>query len=83
MHGKSYYPTRRMLQNAEVIEAADPVLRLVHPVLERLRDRTGESVLLAQHAEHNIMILDVVESVRPWLTVISGTLSAVMRSIMA
>lgn len=62
VQSKSYYPTRRMLQNAQVIESADPVLRVVHPVLEQLRDRTGESVLVAQHSEHNIMILDVVES---------------------
>jgi DNA-binding IclR family transcriptional regulator len=62
LHGKTYYPTRRMLQNAQVIDVSDPVLRLAHPVLEALRDKTGESALVAQHAEHNIMILDVVES---------------------
>ncbi len=62
LQGKSYYPTRRGFENAKLIDAADPLLRIAHPVLERLRDETGESALIAQHAEHNIMILDIVES---------------------
>jgi len=62
VQGKSYYPTRRMLKSAEIIDARDPVLTVLHPVLAELRDSTGESVLLGQHAEHHVMVLDVVES---------------------
>jgi DNA-binding IclR family transcriptional regulator len=62
LQGKSYYPTRRMLQHTQAIDASDPVLRVLHPVLERLRDATGESALLAQQADQSLMVLDVVES---------------------
>src|ERR1700704_1651179 len=60
--GKSYYPTKRMLKNTEVIAASDPVVAMLSPMLEELRDGTSESVLLGKHAEHHVMVLDVVES---------------------
>jgi len=62
LQGKSYYPTKRMLRAAEHIDKRDPLASLLGSVLEGLRDQTGESVILAQQAEHQAMILDVIES---------------------
>lgn len=62
LNGKSYYPTKRMLKSAETIARHDPVLNMLGPALEALRDRTGESVILGQHAERNVMLVEVVES---------------------
>lgn len=60
--GKTYYPTKRMLKSCEAIDARDPVLGMLNPMLEALRDATGESVLLGQHAEQHVVVLNVVES---------------------
>lgn len=60
--GKSYYPTKRLLQAANAIAARDPVASVLLPVLESLRDATGESVILAQRAGNEALIIDVVES---------------------
>jgi IclR family transcriptional regulator, acetate operon repressor len=60
--GKSYYPTKRMLKSAEVIAASDPVVAMLSPMLEELRDVTGESVLLGKHAEEHVLVLDLAES---------------------
>lgn len=62
LSGKSYYPTKRMLQAAETIAARDPVASLLGTTLEDLRDTTGESVILAQQADAQAIIIDVVES---------------------
>ena len=62
LSGKSYYPTRRLRQAAEAIAARDPVASVLEPVLERLRDQTGESVILAQQAGAQALILEVIES---------------------
>lgn len=62
LRGKAFYPTRRMLHNAEVIAGSDPVLSVLHPEIEALRDSTGESVILGQQMERQAMILDVCES---------------------
>jgi IclR family acetate operon transcriptional repressor len=59
---KNYYPTKRMLRNAEKISLHDPVLNLVGPAMEVLRDRTGESVLIAQLQGEQALVLDVFES---------------------
>ena len=59
---KSYYPTRRMLRNAESIALHDPVLKLLLPCMEALRDSAGESVLVAQQSGTQALLLEVVES---------------------
>jgi IclR family transcriptional regulator, acetate operon repressor len=59
---KSYYPTRKMLENAQHISSHDPLLKLVAPYMEELRDATGESVLVAQLTGHQALILAVLES---------------------
>lgn len=59
---KSYYPTRRMFENAQQISSHDPLLKLIAPHMEKLRDATGESVLLAQLTGQQALVLDVLES---------------------
>lgn len=59
---KSYYPSKRMLRNAEAIARHDPLLNLLLPAMEKLRDATGESVLLAQLSGDKALLLEVVES---------------------
>lgn len=59
---KSYYPTRRMLRNAEAIAVHDPVLKVLTPHMEALRDSVGESVLVAQQSGTQALLLEVVES---------------------
>ena len=62
LRGKAFYPTRRMLHNVAAIADNDPVLSALHPELESLRDRTGESIILGQQVDRQAMILDVCES---------------------
>jgi len=59
---KSYYPTKRLLQHAQAISAHDPLVRLLAPDLERLRDETGESVVLGQRSQDHVVMLEVIES---------------------
>jgi IclR family acetate operon transcriptional repressor len=57
-----YYPTRRLLEHAQVIAANDPVVQRVEPMMTRLRDETGESVVLARFAGDRVLYLLIVES---------------------
>ena len=59
---KSYYPTKRLLRDALAIAQHDPMLKLLAPALEALRDETGESVVLGQQSQHQAVMLDVLES---------------------
>ncbi len=59
---KSYYPTKRLLRDALAIAEHDPLLNLLGPVLEELRDETGESIVLGQQSQHQAVMLDVLES---------------------
>jgi IclR family transcriptional regulator, acetate operon repressor len=60
--GRSIYPTKRLLQIAEVISANDPVLRRLAPLLADLRDASGETVILGKRQENIVVYLDVAES---------------------
>ncbi len=59
---KSYYPTKQLLQKAEAIAAHDPIIMLLAPALEKLRDETGESVVLGQRSGDHVVMLEVIES---------------------
>jgi IclR family acetate operon transcriptional repressor len=59
---KSYYPTKQLLQHAKAIASHDPIAVLLGPALERLRDETGETVILGQRSHKDVMMLEVVES---------------------
>lgn len=58
----TYYPTNRLLQVARGIADHDPLTSRIAPVLEQLRDETGETVVLAKRQDAKALFLDVVES---------------------
>ena len=62
LRGGHYYPTTRWLANATQISSRDQVLRRVRPVLEALRDETGETILFAKRVGTQALYLDIVES---------------------
>ncbi len=57
-----YYPTRRWLEHAEVIAENDPVVRMLEPLMGRLRDATGETIILGRLAADRVLYLLIVES---------------------
>lgn len=57
-----FYPTKRLLDMARVIADHDPLLERVEPILQELRDKTGETVTLAKRQGNRIVYLDVFES---------------------
>jgi IclR family transcriptional regulator, acetate operon repressor len=57
-----FYPTKRLLDMARVIAAHDPLLERAEPILQELRDKTGETVTLAKRQGNRIIYLDVFES---------------------
>jgi DNA-binding IclR family transcriptional regulator len=63
---QGYYPTGRLLAIAQRIAQADPILERVYPVLESLRDDTGETVVFGKLQEDGrVVYLEVVESHHP------------------
>lgn len=73
-----YYPTRRLFDYASEIVSHDPVIERVRPILERLRDDTGETVTLAKLQGVRLIYLLVIDSpqvIRPAMT--TGTLRPV------
>jgi DNA-binding IclR family transcriptional regulator len=61
-HG--YYPTRRWLDYAKIIADSDPLVLRIQPTLIKLRDETGETVILGRRVEDRILYIEVVESQR-------------------
>ncbi|MBT2305221.1 IclR family transcriptional regulator [Variovorax paradoxus] len=57
-----YYPTRKMLLLCRAIDAPDPILELVRPALEALRDRCNETVVLGRRQDLDVVYLDVHQS---------------------
>lgn len=57
-----YYPTQRLWTIAEKIKAHDPLLDRIAPSLDRLRDETGETVLLGKLQAKKLLYLHVIES---------------------
>ncbi|MEE8352363.1 MAG: IclR family transcriptional regulator [Rhodospirillales bacterium] len=60
-NNRQVYPTRRILDVAEAIARNDPLLEITAPVLARLRDDTGETVILGTKEDDAVVYLDVVE----------------------
>jgi DNA-binding IclR family transcriptional regulator len=58
---RSIYPTRRLLDLAQSIVAHDPLLVRLEPALTRLRDDTGETVILGTRQGDEVLYLDVIE----------------------
>lgn len=59
---KDLYPTRRLYDLGATVIAHDPVLERVRPVMEALRDRTRETVILGKRQRDHILYLEVVQS---------------------
>lgn len=62
---RRFYPTRKLLLLAGEIARHDPLVELLMPILETLRDETGETVVLASRQTDVMTYLAVVESRRP------------------
>ncbi|MBB3006146.1 IclR family transcriptional regulator [Cupriavidus alkaliphilus] len=63
---QGYYPTRRLLDIAQRIARNDPLLERVQPVLESLRDTTGETVVFGKlQDDGRVLYLEVRESPNP------------------
>lgn len=58
---KRVYPTKRLLQIAAAIAGHDPLVEAASPVLNTLRDRLGETVILGKRQGDAVVYLDVVE----------------------
>lgn len=59
---KMFYPTARWLMKAREIATHDPILEVVHPYLEKLRDASEETVMLSKRLGDSVVYLDVIES---------------------
>ena len=59
--GRKLYPTKRMLNSAQVIARHDPVTQRLGPAMTALRDETGETVILGKLHERNVVYLEVLE----------------------
>lgn len=62
---QGYYPTARLLHAARRIAHNDPVLERMQPVMQSLRDATGETVVFGQLQDNRVRYLDVCESANP------------------
>ncbi|WER48756.1 IclR family transcriptional regulator [Cupriavidus sp. WKF15] len=63
---QGYYPTSRLLNIAQRISRNDPLLERVQPVLEALRDATGETVIFGKlQDDGRVLYLEVRESQNP------------------
>lgn len=62
---RGLYPTKRMLQLAQVLAQNDPLGPAVTECLLNLRDQTGETVVMAKRRNDQVVFLDVQESLHP------------------
>jgi DNA-binding IclR family transcriptional regulator len=59
---RRYYPTRRLFEVGNAVAMHDPIVERLASILERLRDETGETILLGQRQDRQIIYLQVLES---------------------
>jgi IclR family transcriptional regulator, acetate operon repressor len=57
-----FYPTKLLYEHARVIAGHDPLSEHLVPLLEKLRDQTGETVLVSKRLERQAVYLEVLES---------------------
>ena len=57
-----YYPTNLLFEQARVIAGHDPLAERFVPLLEKLRDQTGETVLLSKRLDRQALYLVVLDS---------------------
>ena len=60
-----YYPTTRLLQLGQTIDAPHPVVELLRPHLAGLRDASGETAVLGYIRDGAVEYLDVAVSTKP------------------
>ena len=58
-----YYPTKLLFEHASAIASRDPLAERFAPALEKLRDQTGETVLLSKRLDRQAVYLAVLDSV--------------------
>jgi DNA-binding IclR family transcriptional regulator len=58
-----FYPTKLLFEHARAIASRDPLAERFLPRLEKLRDQTGETVLLAKRLERQAVYLEVLDGV--------------------
>ena len=79
--GKSYYPSRRLLEMAEDIAEFSPIKEKVQNHLRRLRDETGETVFIGRLQGDQVVyseVFDGLHTIR--YTASSGDLKAIHAS---
>lgn len=59
---RGLYPTKRMLQLTRILAQNDPLGPVVTERLLELRDRTGETVVMAKRKHDQVVLLEVQES---------------------
>lgn len=59
---KTFYPTSRWLAMGRKIERNDPVQEHLQAFLQKLRDATGESIVLSKRLGDTVVYLNVLES---------------------
>jgi DNA-binding IclR family transcriptional regulator len=59
---RRYYPTRRLFEIGAAIAGNDPIMERLLPLLERLRDTTGETVILGQRQDQQVVYVQVLDS---------------------
>ncbi len=79
--GRSYYPSRRLLETAEKVGQFNPIKERIQNELKRLRDLTGETVLIGRLQGHQVVyseVFDGTHAVR--YTASSGDLKSIHAS---
>jgi DNA-binding IclR family transcriptional regulator len=57
-----FYPTKLLFENARIIVTHDPLAERFVPLLEKLRDQTGETVLVSKRLDRQTAYIEVIES---------------------
>lgn len=57
-----FYPTKLLSEHARVIASHDPLAERFVPLLEKLRERTDETVLVSKRLDRQAVYLEVLES---------------------
>jgi IclR family acetate operon transcriptional repressor len=57
-----FYPTKLLFEQARAIASRDPLAERFVPLLEKLREQTGETVLMSKRLDRQAVYLEVLES---------------------
>lgn len=62
---RGFYPTSRLLHLGQIIQQNDPVEPMVREPLTKLQESTGETVVLSQQVDLEVVAIYVIESNEP------------------